>query len=128
MQLHFNYNLVCFWIESVKMRKDRLKDSRLKSHLTQEELAIKIHTDKKQISRWESGGSVPHAETLIELSRILSVSVDYLLGISDEPTIRVRVDNLSVEEMGIISALRSGNDQEALKIIINRDKRPPTSV
>lgn len=102
------------------MRKDRLRESRLKSHLTQEELAHRINTDKKQISRWESGGSVPHAETLIELSRILSVSVDYLLGISDEPTIRVRVDNLSIEEMGIISALRRGDDKEAMKIIANR--------
>lgn len=110
------------------MRLDRLKQSRQKSHLTQEELAARLHTDKKQISRWESGGSVPHAETLIELSRILSVSIDYLLGVSDEPTIRVRVDNLSMEEMGIISALRSGNDQEALKIIINREKQPPTAV
>lgn len=110
------------------MRIDRLKQSRLKSHLTQEQLGAMLHTDKKQISRWESGGSVPHAETLIELSHILSVSVDYLLGISDEPMIRVRVDNLSVEEMGIISALRTGNDQEALKIIVNREKRPHTAV
>ena len=110
------------------MRKDRLRDSRLKSHLTQEELAHKINTDKKQISRWESGGSVPHAETLVELSRILSVSVDYLLGISDEPTIRVRVDNLSVEEMGVITALRNGQREEAIKIIVNSEKRPPTRV
>lgn len=110
------------------MRKDRLKESRQKSHLTQEELATKLHTDKKQISRWESGGSVPHAETLVELSRILSVSVDYLLGISDEPTIRVRVDNLSIEEMGIISALRRGEREEAIKIIVNSEKRPPARI
>lgn len=110
------------------MRLDRLKQSRLKSHLTQEQLGTILHTDKKQISRWESGGSVPHAETLIELSRIFSVSVDYLLGISDEPTIRVRVDNLSSEEMMVITAMRNGNDQEALKIIVNRDKRPISRV
>jgi transcriptional regulator with XRE-family HTH domain len=110
------------------MRKDRLKESRLKSHLTQEQLAEKLVTDKVQISRWERGEATPHAETLILLSRLLSVSVDYLLGVSDEPNIRVRVDNLSMEEMGIITALRTGNDQEALKIIVNREKRPPTAV
>lgn len=110
------------------MRIDRLKQSRQKSHLTQEELATKLHTDKKQISRWESGGSVPHAETLIQLSQILSVSVDYLLGISDEPTIRVRVDNLSMEEMAVIIAMRKGDDNDAIKTIVNRDKRPPTAV
>jgi transcriptional regulator with XRE-family HTH domain len=112
----------------MKMRKDRLKESRQKSHLTQDELAEKLHTVKTQISRWERGESMPHAKILIQLSQILNVSVDYLLGISDEPTIRVRVDNLSMEEMAVISAMRSGNDQEALKIIVNREKRPPTAV
>lgn len=112
----------------MKMRKDRLKQMRLKNHLTQAELADKLGADTKQISRWESGNGVPHAERLVDIARILSVSVDYLLGVSDEPTIRVRVDNLSVEEMAVISAMRSGNDQEALKIIVNRDKRPPTAV
>lgn len=112
----------------MKMRKERLKESRLKSHLTQEELADKLKTDKVQISRWERGEAMPRAETLIDISQILSVSVDYLLGLSDEPFIRVRVDNLSSEEMEILSALRKGNDQEALKIIVNRDKRPHSRV
>lgn len=110
------------------MRKERLKESRLKSHLTQEELAQKLNTDKVQISRWERGEALPRAETLIDLSRILGVSSDYLLGISDEPTIRVRVDNLSSEEMVIISALRRGDRDEAMRTILNTDKRPPTAV
>lgn len=110
------------------MRVDRLKQSRLKSHLTQEQLGTLLHTDKKQVSRWESGGSVPPAETLVELSRILSVSVDYLLGLSDEPTIRVRIDNLSMEEIAVISAMRSDNDNEAIKIIVNREKTPKMRV
>lgn len=110
------------------MRKDRLKESRLKSHLTQEELAQKLNTDKVQISRWERGEALPRAETLVDLSRILSVSVDYLLGISEEPTIRVRVDNLSAEEMGIISALRGGQPNDAIRIILDSQKRPPTAV
>ena len=110
------------------MRQNRLKEVRLKNHLTQEELAEKMKTDKVQISRWEHGKAVPRSGALIDLASILGVSVDYLLGLSDEPTIRVRVDNLSVEEMGIITALRSGDDQEALKIIVNREKRPISRV
>lgn len=102
------------------MRKDRLKEMRLKHHLTQAELADKLGADTKQISRWESGTGVPHGDRLVDIAQILNVSVDYLLGISDEPTIRVRVDNLSIEEMAIISALRRGDRDDALKIIINR--------
>lgn len=110
------------------MRNDRLKESRQKSRLTQDELAEKLHTNKTQISRWERGESVPHAETLIVLSRLLSVSVDYLLGLSDEPTIRVRFDNLTPEEMLILTALRQGEREEALKIIINSEKTPKMRV
>lgn len=110
------------------MRKDRLKESRLKNHLTQAELADKLGADTKQISRWESGNGVPHAERLVDIARILGVSVDYLLGVSDEPTIRVRVDNLSAEEMGIISALRRGDRDEAMRTILNSEKRPPALI
>lgn len=110
------------------MRKNRLKEVRLKNHLTQEELAEKMKTEKTQISRWERGESIPRSEALIDLSQILGVSVDYLLGLSDEPTIRMRFDNLTLEEMAILTALRTDNDQEALKIIINREKHPPARI
>lgn len=110
------------------MRQNRLKEVRVKNHLTQEELAEKMNTDKVQVSRWENGKAIPRSEALIDLSVILGVSVDYLLGLSDEPTIRVRVDNLSSEEMMVITAMRTGNDQEALEIIVNREKRPPARI
>lgn len=110
------------------MQKNRLSEVRIKNHLTQEELAEKLGTDKNQISRWENGKSIPRSETLIELSNILGVSVDYLLGLSNEPTIRMRFDNLTLEEMAILTALRKDDEKEALKIIVNREKRPPTAV
>lgn len=112
----------------MQLRNNRLKEVRLKNHLTQDELAEKLNTNKVQISRWENGNAIPRSEALIDLARILGVSVDYLLGLSDEPTIRVRFDNLSVEEMAILTALRNGNDTEALKIIVNREKRPPARI
>lgn len=110
------------------MRIDRLKQSRLNSRFTQEELAEKLNTVKTQISRWERGESVPHADTLTELSRLFNVSVDYLLGLSDEPTIRMRFDNLTLEEMAILTALRKDDEKEAIKIIVTREKRPPVAV
>lgn len=102
------------------MRKDRLKEARLKNHFTQEELATKLNVDKVQISRWEQGHLIPRGERLAEIAQVLNVSVDYLLGVSDEPTIRVRVEDLTMEEMALIKAFRSGNDKEAMKILSNR--------
>lgn len=110
------------------MNSNRIREARLKNHLTQEELAEKLNTEKNQISRWENGKSIPRSEYLVSLSNILGVSVDYLLGLSDEPTIRIRLDNLTIEEISIISALRQDNEKEALKIIVNREKRPISRV
>ncbi len=102
------------------MRKERLKAARLKNHLTQGELAEKLKIDAMQISRWEKGHKIPRSERLAEIAQVLNVSVDYLLGISDEPTIRVRVENLTIEEMALVRAFREGDDKEAMKILSNR--------
>lgn len=110
------------------MRKERLREARLKNHLTQAELAEKLNTENNQISRWEQGHKVPRGERLAEIAQVLNVSVDYLLGISDEPTIRVRIENVTLEEMAILSALRNGEREEAIKIIVNSEKRPPARI
>jgi transcriptional regulator with XRE-family HTH domain len=110
------------------MQGNRIREARIKNHLTQEELAEKLGTEKNQISRWENGHKMPRGERLSEIAQTLNVSLDYLMGLSDEPTIRVKIDSLTVEEMQIIVALRQNNDSEALKIIINREKRPLSRV
>jgi len=97
-----------------------LKAYRVKRDYTQESLAFELGTDKKAVSRWESGQFSPNAETLVELSRILKVSTDYLLGLSDNPTPQTRVDNLTEEELEVINAMRQGDDKQAIKIIANR--------
>jgi len=102
------------------MRKDRLKSYRLKRDLTQEQLALELNTDKKQINRWEKGESAPSAGKLAELSRVLNISVDYLLGISDNPIPNIQLNNLTEDEIEVLSAMRRGDDKEAMKIIANR--------
>lgn len=102
------------------MRADRLKSYRVKRDFTQEQLALELNTDKKQINRWEKGESAPSAGKLADLSRVLNVSVDYLLGISDNPVPSVQLNKLSEDEIEVISAMRRGDDKEAMKIIANR--------
>lgn len=99
------------------MRKDRLQEIRVKNGYTQESLAAELKTDKRQITRWENGESIPGGEKLYEISRVLNVSTDYLLGLSNEPTPYVRVDNLTDDERAILAALRRGEPMQAIKII-----------
>ena len=44
--------------------QDILKNLREKNHLTQEELATRIHVTRQAVSRWETGDTLPNTETL----------------------------------------------------------------
>ena len=44
--------------------QDSLKNLREKNHLTQEEMATRIHVTRQAVSRWETGDTLPNTETL----------------------------------------------------------------
>ena len=48
---------------------------RNEKNLTQEDLAEELFIDKRKISRWECGTSIPDFDMLIKLSTILDVSL-----------------------------------------------------
>lgn len=60
--------------------KDILLELREKNNLTQEELAQKLYITRQAVSRWESGETIPNAETLKLLSAVFDVSINTLLG------------------------------------------------
>lgn len=62
---------------------ERLKKSRLKGGLTQEELAKQINISPSAISLYESGEREPNLQTLVTIAKELNVTTDYLLGLSD---------------------------------------------
>jgi len=47
--------------------------------LTQTQLAQKINSEQKSISRYETGASVPSIETLLKIAKALKKSADYFL-------------------------------------------------
>lgn len=57
----------------------KLKEARKSMGLTQKQLADKINYSGKSVSKWESGDGLPTVETLVQLSKILNVSVDHLI-------------------------------------------------
>lgn len=62
----------------------RLKELRLEMHLTQQELADIFFLNKSSISRYEQGKQMPEIDLLQKFASFFNVSVDYLLGLSDE--------------------------------------------
>ena len=61
----------------------RLKDLRVHSALSQEQLARRIGVSRQAIIKWESGAGRPELESLIALADVFAVSVDALLGVDD---------------------------------------------
>ena len=53
------------------------------STLTQKQIAEKLHVDPANITNWKKGTNIPSLEVFYELCKILDVSADYLLGLSD---------------------------------------------
>ena len=61
---------------------EKIQQLRKDNSMSQEELASKLTISRQAISKWELGDSIPDTENVVQLSKIFSVSTDYLL--SDE--------------------------------------------
>ena len=59
---------------------EKLKELRKNRGLTQEELSEALFVSRTAISKWESGRGYPGIESLKEISRFFSVSIDELLS------------------------------------------------
>ena len=71
---------------------ENLKNTRKQMKLTQEQLAKKLGYTEKAISKWESGTSIPPAESLIMLADALNVTLDDLFGHESQPMYYLGVD------------------------------------
>lgn len=59
---------------------EKLQELRKKRNLTQEELAEALYVSRTAISKWESGRGYPSIDSLKELSKFFSVTIDDLLS------------------------------------------------
>lgn len=63
---------------------DRIKELRLSADMTQEEFGKKFGIVKSTVSLYESGKSTPNDELKKQICDYFNISVDYLLGVSDD--------------------------------------------
>lgn len=64
--------------------EDRLRLARMNKGLTQQQTADRVSTSIRNYQCYEQGTRRPKYETLVDLCRLLNVSADYLLGLTDE--------------------------------------------
>ena len=66
---------------------EKLQELRKQKGLTQEELAEALYVSRAAVSKWESGRGYPNIDSLKEISRFFSVTIDDLLSGSELLTI-----------------------------------------
>ena len=70
-----------------EMMYRRIRELREDNDKTPAEMAALLHCSQQAYSNYELGQRDIPTDILIELSRFYSVSVDYILGITDNPRI-----------------------------------------
>ncbi len=58
----------------------RIRKLRMDKNLSLDGLATSLGINKSRIGMWETNGTVPRDDVLIQLSKFFGVSIDYLLG------------------------------------------------
>lgn len=69
---------------------EKLKSARKSAGLTQEQLAEKLLVSRQAITKWEADKGMPDIENIRQLSKLLNISIDYLLDSGE------RIDLFSV--------------------------------
>lgn len=67
----------------------RLKELREARHLSQVRLAMELNLSQNSISRYENREREAGYETLVAIADYFQVSLDYLLGRTDQPDMKV---------------------------------------
>lgn len=87
----------------------KLKNARVQSGMTQENVAEKINVSRQTISNWENEKSYPDIISVIELSNLYSISLDVLL----------KGDEKMIKHLGESTNVVKSNQKMIWAIIVN---------
>lgn len=88
---------------------NRISELRSEKRLTQEELAHKLEITRAALSHYENNRREPDHDTTQKFADFFGVTVDYLLGRSNDPTLTLQpetrefVDSLELSDQEILS-------------------------
>jgi len=91
---------------------DRLAQARKKRKISQEELAGKIGVHAPIIGRYERNQVKPSVEVAARIAEALSVSLDYLCGLSDQ-----ELNQELIKQINDLQALSADDQQHILKTL-----------
>ena len=103
---------------------DKLKEARKNAGLTQVELAEKLCVSRQAITKWETGKGILDVENLKMISKVLSVSIDFLLDDENVLDKTVIKEQINLEDYVKEGKLRSKKDAVVYAKYPNADITP----
>ena len=89
---------------------DKLKEARKNTGLTQIELAEKLCVSRQAITKWESGKGIPDVDNLRTISKVLNVSIDFLLDDEEVLDKTIIKEQINLDEYVKEGKLRNKKD------------------
>ncbi|SDC03212.1 DNA-binding transcriptional regulator, XRE-family HTH domain [Paenibacillus sp. UNCCL117] len=87
---------------------NRIAALREKQGMTQEDLSLKLDISRASLSHYEKNRREPDYDTLVNIANFFKVSIDYLLGRTEDPEmvldteVRLFVDSLELSDERIL--------------------------
>ena len=100
---------------------DKLKEARKKVGISQEQLSEKLGVSRSAVAKWETDNGIPDIDNLKTVSRLLNVSIDYLLDNGKS------IDELVMREPYNLSEYGK-DDKGKRKDCVVRDKFPDAKI
>ena len=77
---------------------EKIKSARKSAGLTQEQLAEKLLVSRQAITKWEADKGMPDIENLKGLSKLLNISIDYLLDSGETIDLSVMREEINLDD------------------------------
>lgn len=74
-----------------------LKEKRKELALTQQDVAEQLNVTRQTVSSWELGKNIPDVSSLIELSELYDISLDYMLKGDKQVTEKLKKDTVELK-------------------------------
>ncbi|MDD3127205.1 MAG: helix-turn-helix transcriptional regulator, partial [Candidatus Izemoplasmatales bacterium] len=68
---------------NIDLISKKITAKRKQKGMTQEELADALFVSRQAVSKWEMGKSLPSIDSLVEMTKLFDVTIDYILDGSE---------------------------------------------
>lgn len=85
---------------------NNIRSLRKEKQITQTRLSMDLEVSQETVSAYESGKHNPSVTSLLKLRDIFGVSIDYILGLTDQRYPAIQKSDLSEDELFILHTYR----------------------